>query len=289
MEVFPGLQLVLMLTGLFASCTSYLFPSLSTASLQNTGKSPKEMVLIQGTSLRIRAFCAYQYWQGNPVWCKETQHTECRFQDPINLTELGWQYLTSEANQKIMFEGVVKGCISVLMKNLQIEDSGRYWFGILTEMKMVSIKSIKLVVDHGEHGYFLSGKTVSPPISRMPFTSSIYGMKTQEVTRTQGESLSVKIFCSQQHAQAKKVWCKEELMKECSLEKSISFSGSGWKGLTTQPNQRVILNDLGNGCIYVFMSALQSEDTGLYWFGVLDGLNIIPLRNIKVIVQKGEH
>lgn len=110
------------------------------------------MVLTQGTSLRIRAFCAYQYLQGNPVWCKEKQHNECRFQNPRSLTELGWQYLTSEANQKIMLEGVVNGCISLLMKSLQIEDSGRYWFGILSGTKMVSIKSMKVVVHHGEHG-----------------------------------------------------------------------------------------------------------------------------------------
>uniref|UniRef100_A0A8C6X3L9 Immunoglobulin V-set domain-containing protein n=1 Tax=Naja naja TaxID=35670 RepID=A0A8C6X3L9_NAJNA len=121
----------------------------------------------------------------------------------------------------------------------------------------------------------------------MPLTSTISGMKMQEVIKIQGESLIVKAFCSQQHVQAEIVWCKEELPKECSLEKLISFSRSRWKRLTTQPDQRVIMNDLGNGCIYVFMSALQSEDTGIYWFGVLDGPNIIPLRKIRVIVQKG--
>uniref|UniRef100_A0A670ZGS3 Immunoglobulin V-set domain-containing protein n=1 Tax=Pseudonaja textilis TaxID=8673 RepID=A0A670ZGS3_PSETE len=121
---------------------------------------------------------------------------------------------------------------------------------------------------------------------RMPFTSTTSGMTMQAVIKIQGESLSVKAFCSLQHAQAERVWCKEELPEECSLEKLTSFSGSRWKGLTTQPDQRVIVNDLGDGCIYVFMSALQSEDTGIYWFGVLDGPNIIPLRNIRVIVQK---
>ncbi|XP_039195674.1 uncharacterized protein LOC120306448 isoform X4 [Crotalus tigris] len=283
MEGFPGLQLLLMLTGLFASCTSYLLPSPSTASLQNTGKSPKELVLTQGTSLRIRVFCAYQYFQGNTIWCKEKQHKECQFKNSRNFTELGWRYLTTEANQKVMLEGVINGCISLLMKNLQVEDSGRYWFGLLTGMKMVSVNSIKVVV---HHGHFLPSKTSSLPTSRMLLTSTISGMKTQEVIKIQGESLSVKAFCSQQHAQAEKVWCKEKLPKECNLEQPISFSRSGWKGLTTQPNQRVILNDLGNGCIYVFMSALQSEDTGIYWFGVLDGPNVIPLRNIRVIVQK---
>ncbi|XP_034271183.1 uncharacterized protein LOC117664393 [Pantherophis guttatus] len=285
MEGFPGLQLLLMLTGLFASCTSYLFPSPSTASLQNLGKSPKEIVLTQGTSLRIRAFCAYEYLQGNLVWCKEKQPNECRFQNPRNLTELGWQYLTPEANQKIMLEGVVNGCIFLLMKNLQIEDSGSYWFGIQSGMKMGSVKSIKVVVHHDEHGHFLPGIPVSPPTSRMPFTSTVSGMKTRQMIKIQGESLSVKAFCSQQYAQTEKVWCKEELTKECNLAEPISFSGSGWKRLTTQPNQRVILNDLGNGCIYVFMSALQSEDSGIYWFGVLDGPNIIPLGNIRVTVQ----
>ncbi|XP_026536190.1 uncharacterized protein LOC113420466 [Notechis scutatus] len=277
MEGFPGLQLLLMLVGLFASCTSYLFPSPSTASLQNTGKSPKEVVLTQGTSLRIKAFCAYQYLQGQPVWCKEKQQNE-----------LGWQYMTSKAKQKIVLEGVVNGCISLLMKNLQIEDSGRYWFGILSGMKMVSINSIKVVVHYVEHVHFLPNKTAPPPTMRMPFTSTISGMTMQEVIKVQGESLSVKAFCSQQHAQAERVWCKEELPEECSLEKLISFSGSRWKGLTTQPDQRIIVNDLGDGCIYVFMSALQSEDTGIYWFGVLDGPNIIPLRNIRVIVQKDQ-
>ncbi|XP_026575780.1 uncharacterized protein LOC113449052 [Pseudonaja textilis] len=277
MEGFPGLQLLLMLLGLFASCPSYLFPSPSTASLQNTGKSPKEVVLTQGTSLRIKAFCAYQYLQGQPVWCKEKQQNELR-----------WQYMTSKAKQKIMLEGVMNGCISLIMKNLQIEDSGRYWFGILSGMKMVSINSVKVVVHYVEHVHFLPNKTAPPPTMRMPFTSTTSGMTMQAVIKIQGESLSVKAFCSLQHAQAERVWCKEELPEECSLEKLTSFSGSRWKGLTTQPDQRVIVNDLGDGCIYVFMSALQSEDTGIYWFGVLDGPNIIPLRNIRVIVQKDQ-
>ncbi|KAM6458089.1 uncharacterized protein PHA67_015828 isoform 2-T2 [Liasis olivaceus] len=258
MEGFPGL--LLLITGLFASCTSYLFPSPSTASLQNEGKSPKEVILTQGTSLRIRTFCAYQYLQGKAVWCKEKQYKKCQFKNPISLTEPGWQYLTTEPNQKVILEGIVNGCIALIMKNLQTEDSGRYWFGLLTSMKMVSVNTIKVVVHNG--------------------------MKTQQVIKLQGESLSAEAFCSQQYAQAEKVWCKGELLEECNLEKPINFSRTGWKYLTTKPNQRVILNDSGNGCIYVFMSTLQLEDTGIYWFGILDGPNITPLRKIRVIVQK---
>ncbi|KAM6458088.1 uncharacterized protein PHA67_015828 isoform 1-T1 [Liasis olivaceus] len=281
MEGFPGL--LLLITGLFASCTSYLFPSPSTASLQNEGKSPKEVILTQGTSLRIRTFCAYQYLQGKAVWCKEKQYKKCQFKNPISLTEPGWQYLTTEPNQKVILEGIVNGCIALIMKNLQTEDSGRYWFGLLTSMKMVSVNTIKVVV---HNGFFLPSKTSSPPTSRILFTSTKTGMKTQQVIKLQGESLSAEAFCSQQYAQAEKVWCKGELLEECNLEKPINFSRTGWKYLTTKPNQRVILNDSGNGCIYVFMSTLQLEDTGIYWFGILDGPNITPLRKIRVIVQK---
>lgn len=147
--------------GLFASCTSYVLPSPSTASLQNTGKSQKVLVLTQGTSLRIRVFCAYQYFQGNTIWCKDKQYKECQFPNSRNFTELGWRYLTTETNQKVMLEGVVNGCISLLMKNLQVEDSGTYWFGLLTGVKMVSVNSVKVVVHHGKHWWISGGNHFS--------------------------------------------------------------------------------------------------------------------------------
>lgn len=95
-------------------------------------------------------------------------------------------------------------------------------------------------------------------------------------------------FCGQQHLKTKKVWCKGELLKECDIKAHGQVLGAGWKYLTTEPNQRVIIRDSINGCISLFMSDLQLEDSGIYWFGFLDGWDIVPLKRITVIVQEGE-
>uniref|UniRef100_A0A8D0B538 Immunoglobulin V-set domain-containing protein n=1 Tax=Salvator merianae TaxID=96440 RepID=A0A8D0B538_SALMN len=115
------------------------------------------------------------------------------------------------------------------------------------------------------------------------------GKVEEEVIKMQGESLKIDIFCSQLYLQTVKMWCKGELLKECNPTEPVTLSKSGWKYLTTEPNQRILLKDSRNGCFSLLMSALQVEDSGIYWFGILDDLNVIPLRKIRVTVQKGEH
>ncbi|XP_077785059.1 uncharacterized protein LOC114598461 isoform X3 [Podarcis muralis] len=134
-------------------------------------------------------------------------------------------------------------------------------------------------------GLLVSANTFSPSTHGIPFFEkpSKPG-KLEEEMKVQGESLSIKGFCSQQ----KKVWCKGDLLRECNPTESPSLSGPGWKYLTTETNQRVVLQDLKNGCFSFLMSALQVEDSGIYLFGITDGLNIVPLRKIKVIVRKGQ-
>uniref|UniRef100_A0A8D2KZC6 Ig-like domain-containing protein n=1 Tax=Varanus komodoensis TaxID=61221 RepID=A0A8D2KZC6_VARKO len=121
----------------------------------------------------------------------------------------------------------------------------------------------------------------STALLNIPYFKSSKQENIEEVMKVEGESLSIEGFCSQQYIQAKKVWCKSELLKECNLEDNLSFSGPQWRLLTTESNQRVILKNSENGCIYFFMPALQVEDSGIYWFGILDGLHITHLRKIK--------
>ncbi|XP_062975082.1 uncharacterized protein LOC134393943 isoform X6 [Elgaria multicarinata webbii] len=219
MEGCSGLLLMLMLTGAFVASDPYSpptsgYPSLPMLSKER--KSLKQVMLVQGMSLRIMAFCAYKYLQGDKIWCKEKQQKECDLKGPLSHSGSGWKYLTNQPNQKIMLERPTNGCISLLMTNLQVEDSGIYWFGLLEGLEIVSSNKIKVVV---HEGHFVPSKIFSSPASTIPSfkRSSEPGRRVEEVMKVQ---------------------------------------------------------------------ALQVEDSGIYWFGILDGLHIIPLRKIKVIVQK---
>ncbi|KAL8178962.1 UNVERIFIED_CONTAM: hypothetical protein K2H54_058086 [Gekko kuhli] len=101
-----------------------------------------------------------------------------------------------------------------------------------------------------------------------------------------GQPFSIVGFCGQQHLKTKKVWCKRELLKQCDLKAHGQLLGPGWKYLTTDPNQRVIIRDSTDGCLSLFMTDLQPEDSGIYWFGFLDRWNIIPFKKITMIVQE---
>nr|XP_060628617.1 uncharacterized protein LOC132773385 [Anolis sagrei ordinatus] len=281
---FSGLPLrCFMLTGLFIYGETHSSPASASPYLtENAGGSSEEVVLTQGMSLRITAFCAYQYLPGDKMWCKETEQKECDLNKSFSLS--GWKLLSTRPNQKITLEGPRNGCLSLFMTALEVEDSGTYWFGLIDGLKMISLKKIKVVVHENP---LVPTMIFSPPTSTTPSFGSPnkLGRRLQEVIKEQGESLIMKAFCSQQH-QAKKVWCKGDILKECNLDKPVGISGTGWQYLTPEPNQRVVLLESGNGCIYFFISALHMEDSGIYWFGILEDLNIIPLRKFKVIVQK---
>lgn len=134
----------------------------------------------------------------------------------------------------------------------------------------------------------------SPSVSRKTFPPSTAMISSFEkppdpesraLTRVQGESLSVNGFCSQLYIKRTKVWCKGDLLGECDPGQPFSLSRPGWRYLTTDPEQNVKLRESENGCLDFFISALQTEDSGIYWIGILEDLRIIPLRKIKVIVQ----
>ncbi|XP_016848781.1 uncharacterized protein LOC103278711 isoform X2 [Anolis carolinensis] len=281
---FSGLQLrCLILTGLFMSGEIHSSPvSVSPYFADNARGSSEEVVLTQGMSLRITAFCAYQYLQGDKIWCKETEQKECDLNKSFSLSE--WKFLSTIPNQKITLESPRNGCLSLFMTALEVEDSGTYWFGLLDGLKMISSKKIKVVVHENP---LVPTMIFSPPTSMTPSSESPNksGRRLQEVIKVQGESLIMKAFCSQQH-QSKKIWCKGDILKECDLDKPVGISATGWQYLTPKPNQKVILLDSGNGCSYFFISDLHMDDSGIYWFGILEDLNIIPLRKFKVIVQK---
>ncbi|XP_044300889.1 uncharacterized protein LOC123030769 isoform X2 [Varanus komodoensis] len=287
MEGFSAPLLMLMLTGHFTLSKAYTPPISEPFFLArpSNARSPEEVQVEKGMSLKITTFCEHKYFQGDKIWCREKHLKECDLKGPLSHSRSGWRYLTAQPNQKILLQHSTNGCVSLLMTNLQVEDSGIYWFGLLEGLEIVSSNKIKVVV---HEGHIVPSRTVSPPTSSIPYFKSSKQENIEEVMKVEGESLSIEGFCSQQYIQAKKVWCKSELLKECNLEDNLSFSGPQWRLLTTESNQRVILKNSENGCIYFFMPALQVEDSGIYWFGILDGLHITHLRKIKVIVQNGQ-
>uniref|UniRef100_A0A6J0TUK3 Uncharacterized protein isoform X2 n=1 Tax=Pogona vitticeps TaxID=103695 RepID=A0A6J0TUK3_9SAUR len=130
-------------------------------------------------------------------------------------------------------------------------------------------------------------KTFLPPVSMI---SSFERPREAEMrllplTKIQGESLSVKGVCSPPYIQAKKIWCKGDLLRECNPGEPFSLSRPGWRYLATDSDQRIALRESENGCLDFFISVLQTEDSGIYWIGILEDLHIIPLRKIEVIVQ----
>ncbi|XP_053249080.1 uncharacterized protein LOC128416047 isoform X1 [Podarcis raffonei] len=285
MEGLPGLLLRLMLTGLLVSANTFSPSAHGIPFFEKPNKPGKleEEVKVQGESLSIKGFCSQQ----KKVWCKGDLLKECNPTESPSLSGPGWKYLTTEPNQRVVLQDLKNGCFSFLMSALQVEDSGIYLFGITDGLNIVPLRKIKVIV---RKGLLAPNNTFSPPTPEVPFlkSSSKPGKRLEVVMKVQGESLSIEGFCSPQYLQQEGVWCKGDLLQECNPTEPSSLSGRGWQYLTSEPSQKFALQDLGNGCAAFFTTALQVEDSGIYWFGVLDGLNITPLRKIKVIVQKGQ-
>ncbi|XP_061488278.1 uncharacterized protein LOC133387475 [Rhineura floridana] len=287
MKGSSGLPLVLMLTGLLVPTNTFLPPTSRIPFFERSNKPRRrleEVTKVQGESLSIEGFCSQQQ---EKVWCKGDLLGECNPAEPLSRSGPGWKHLTTVPNQRVILQDLRNGCVSFFISALQVEDSGIYWFGILEGLNITPLRKMKVIV---QKGFLVPTNTLSPPTPRVPFFEKPSKPRRglEEVMKIQGESLSIEGFCSQQHLHEDKVWCKGDLLKECNPTEPPSLSGPGWKYLATELNQRIALQDLGNGCASFFMSALQVEDTGIYWFGILDGLNITPLRKIKVTVRKGQ-
>uniref|UniRef100_A0A8D0DJJ0 Uncharacterized protein n=1 Tax=Salvator merianae TaxID=96440 RepID=A0A8D0DJJ0_SALMN len=115
------------------------------------GGSSEEVLLVEGTSLRIKAFCGHQHLKGEKVWCKEKLKEECYHNAPLSFPGSGWKYLTTESSQWIILEGSANDCISLIMPSLQVEDSGIYWFGILNHATFISLEKINVVIHKSEY------------------------------------------------------------------------------------------------------------------------------------------
>lgn len=105
------------------------------------------------------------------------------------------------------------------------------------------------------------------------------------ITIMEGQSFNRMVFCTEGGAE---VWCKGELLDECDPQAPPGLLGTGWKQLTDDPIQRVILKNSRNGCISISIPALQLGDSGTYWFGILYNLKIVPIKKIRLIVHEGE-
>ncbi|KAJ6640458.1 hypothetical protein lerEdw1_013713 [Lerista edwardsae] len=105
------------------------------------------------------------------------------------------------------------------------------------------------------------------------------------ITMMDGQSFNRMIFCTEE---GEEVWCKGELLDECDPEAPPGLLGTGWKQLTDDPIQRVILKNSRNGCISISIPALQVRDSGTYWFGIIYNLKIVPIKKIRLIVHEGQ-
>ncbi|XP_054837138.1 uncharacterized protein LOC129330893 isoform X2 [Eublepharis macularius] len=283
MEQLSGFLVILVLTGpfLLSKTHSSATPTIPFLKRPNTGERNRELTVLQGESLRIYLFCGQGNLNTKKVWCKE----ECFHTNPPVFSKSKWKVLSTASNEKVRLGDLRKGCASVYMTTVKIEDSGLYWFGLLNGQKIDYLSPIQIVV---LKDLPVPGTTVSPSTFRMSSFERLSQTEWRpiEVMVGQGKNLSIVVFCGQQHLKTEKVWCKGELLKECILKAPVQLLEQGWKYLTTKPSQRVVIRNSTNGCFSVFMSDLQLEDSGIYWFGFLDGWNIIPFKKITVIVQE---
>ncbi|XP_048353274.1 uncharacterized protein LOC125433032 isoform X2 [Sphaerodactylus townsendi] len=273
---------LLVLRGLFVlskthSSTTPLLPSIERPVAEGR---KQEMNMQQGESLRLFLFCGQENWNTEKVWCKEQPNVCIPRRNPVIFSEPEWKILTMASNEKVKLGESRKGCVSVHILTVEEKDSGQYWFGQLNGKNIDYLVPIKIVV----HKDF-SATTVPSPTFRTPFFESPEWRPIQVVV-VQGKPVNLVGFCGQQYWKAQKVWCKGELLEECDLKAPGQLLGQGWKYLTTEPNQRIIIRNSSNDCVSFHMSDLQLKDKGIYWFGFLDGWNVRPLTKVTVIVQE---
>lgn len=112
----------------------------------------QELNILQGESLRIYLFCDQENVNKEKVWCKEELLKACLpHTNPVIFSEPEWKVLTMASNKKIKLGDSRKGCASVHMTTVEVEDSGLYWFGLLYGQKIDYLSPIKLVVHKGKH------------------------------------------------------------------------------------------------------------------------------------------
>ncbi|XP_077190678.1 uncharacterized protein LOC143835974 isoform X2 [Paroedura picta] len=313
MKQLSGVLLMLVLTGPFVLSKphSSTIPIIPSFKRPNSAGKPRELNILHGESLHIYLFCDLENLNTEKVWCKEELKACLPQTHPVIFSEPEWKVLTMASNKKVKLGDSRKGCVSVHMTNVEVEDSGLYWFGLLHGRKIDYLSPIKMVVHKVTGRNFMVYPTTSKTlllrkhnffstsvlsISVPSTTNSLATFRTPsfespskaewrpvEVTVIRGEPLSMVGFCGQQHLKKKKIWCKGEL---CDPKAPGQLLGPGWKNLTTDPNQRIIIRDSTNGCTSLSMTDLQLEDSGIYWFGFLDGWNIIPFKKLTVIVQE---
>ncbi|KAF7254121.1 Triggering receptor expressed on myeloid cells 2, partial [Varanus komodoensis] len=159
----------------------------------SNARSPEEVQVEKGMSLKITTFCEHKYFQGDKIWCREKHLKECDLKGPLSHSRSGWRYLTAQPNQKILLQHSTNGCVSLLMTNLQVEDSGIYWFGLLEGLEIVSSNKIKVVV---HEGHIVPSRTVSPPTSSIPYFKSSKQENIEEVMKVKINCCSYKRYPS---------------------------------------------------------------------------------------------
>ncbi|XP_060089260.1 uncharacterized protein LOC132567599 [Heteronotia binoei] len=229
MKQLSSFLLMLVLTGSFVLSKTHspTTPIIPFFERPNEAGRNQELNILQGESLRIYLFCDQEHLNTAKVWCKEEPLKGCLLRtNPVIFSEPEWKVLTMASNQKVKLGDSRKSCASVHMTTVEVEDSGLFWFGLLHGQKINYLSPIKIVV---HKGLSVPSTTDSSPTFRTPSfeSSSKIEWKPVKVTVTQGEPLSIVGFCGQQHLKTKKVWCKEELLKECNLKTHGQLLGPG--------------------------------------------------------------
>ncbi|KAJ7332982.1 hypothetical protein JRQ81_015162 [Phrynocephalus forsythii] len=249
---------------------------------------------VEGEPISIN--CTYRrkenQWR-EKSWCKHVSEMEC--QHIVSARRFWMPFLKRRNGTTAIADNIHEGILTVTINPLRKQDAGLYQcktelLGVVRTLQKVKVNVLAGILGpcntfSSSAAPIMPNKTFPLPLSMISSSERPPEPGRRTLTKVQGESLSVKGFCSMSSIQAKKVWCKGDLLGECNPGEPFSFSRPGWRYLINDPDQRVGLRESENGCLDFFISVLQSEDSGIYWIGILEDLHIIPLRKIEVKVQ----
>ncbi|XP_062450785.1 polymeric immunoglobulin receptor-like [Rhea pennata] len=187
----------------------------------------------EGSTFSIQ--CPYTTQAGSPsrkVWCRMTNiHCEILVTTYSRFNS----YINSITEGTVTIEDDVRhGIVSITMRNLQVEDSGRY-----------------SCISHADANTFLILKTISLKVFK-------------ELHRQELDSLSVQCpYNAQTYSTMQKVWCRKEDHNPCNVVVRTHYPSTRHYSKAHQ-NRISIWDNTRNKTVTITMEKLQEEDSGVY-------------------------
>ncbi|XP_009670094.2 polymeric immunoglobulin receptor-like isoform X1 [Struthio camelus] len=210
----------------------------------------------EGSTLTV--LCPYTIQTGSPsqkVWCRLRN----RLCEPLVETtySMFYEYQNQATEGTVTIEDdIERGTISITMRNLQVQDSGKYSCGShLNTDKFFPLKTISLNVFKEFHSQELDTLSV-----QCPYSAQTYSTTT-------------------------KAWCRREGHTLCKTMVSTNYPSTRHYS-KAQQNRTSIQDDTWDKTVTITMQKLQEQDTGVYWCTRNTYTGPIRIMEVRLTVSK---